>query len=206
MFASTAIAIGSASGIITAGVSGIAACGGAGPVAALVVAIIVAIIVPFLYFMLKPAFVLSFIINNTNEKLNWIGSHNVHGKTTGWTSSIPSKVEIKQKDGSTVTYNSMGLLMGEKNKNALVGCQLGFTYQIGSSNNKIAYGSESPLTSLYVDNNVWTEFNISAEDVANKTDSENKLNSTATSEGMTSTIRCAKSSGDGAYSVAVLSD
>lgn len=209
MFASAAIVIGSSAGIITAGVAGIAAAGGAGPVVALVVAIVVAVLVPFLYFMLKPAYILSFVINDTTKVLSWKDHYEVHGKLTGWASSIPARVPIQLDNGrGTNVYNSMGIITGTKNNMALIGCQLGFRYSFPTQTKPIhvAIGTESPLTSIYVDNNVWTEFNVTANQVATDTNSNNKLSSTATLSPLTSTINCAKASGDGAYSVAVISD
>ncbi|MCX8509208.1 MAG: hypothetical protein ORN49_10085, partial [Rhodobacteraceae bacterium] len=196
-------------GVVEAGVAGIAAAGGAGPVVALVVAIVVAVLVPFLYFMMKPAYILSFVANNSGQKLKWVDHYEVHGKLSGWTDEISPAITIAQKDGSKVTYRTLGIVTGQKKDMALVGCQLGFRYSYengASPTPKVAIGTESPLTSISVDNNVWTEFNVSAEQVANDTDSNNKTSSSATSGSLTSVINCAKASGDGAFSVAVVSD
>jgi len=207
MFASAAIVTGSAAGIITAGVTGIAAAGGVAPVVALVVAVIVAVLVPFLYFMLKPAYILSYVINDTDKKLSWVDHYEVHGKLSGWAPSINARVPILNENGITSVYRSMGIVTGQKRDNALVGCQVGFRYSYPDQPTAIdiAIGTESPLTSIYVDNNVWTEFNISAEQVAKNTNSKDKLSSTASLAPLTTTINCAKASGDGSYSVAVIS-
>lgn len=208
MFASAAIITGGAAGVITAGVAGVAAAGGAGPVVALVVAIVVAVLVPFLYFMFKPAYILSFVINDTSQILSWVDHYEVHGKLTGWASSINPRVPIAQSNGTTAVYRSMAIVTGQKRDNALVGCQVGFRYSYPNASTpiNIAIGTESPLTSIYVDNNVWTEFNVSAEQVAEDTDANDKLSRTATLSPLVSTINCAKPSGDGAFSVAVVSD
>ena len=209
MYATAAIAIGSAAGVVEAGVAGIAAAGGAGPVVALVVAIVVAVLVPFLYFMLKPAYIMSFVVNNTSKKMKWVDHYEVHGKISGCTDEINPAIAISQQNGQTAVYRTLGIVTGQKRDMALVGCQLGFRYSYengATTTPKVAFGTESPLTSISVDNNVWTECDVSAEQVAEDTDSHNALGSTATSGARTSVINCAKASGDGAFSVAVLSD
>ncbi|WP_284164083.1 hypothetical protein [Frigidibacter sp. SD6-1] len=209
MFATAAITIGSATAVVEAGVAGIAAAGGAGPVVALVVAIVVAVLVPFLYFMLKPAYIMSFVVNNTSQKLKWVDHYEVHGKISGWTDEINPAIAIPQTNGVTAVYRTLGIVTGQKKDMALVGCQLGFRYSYengATTTPKVAFGTESPLTSISVDNNVWTEFDVSAEQVAEDTDSHNAMSSQATSGALTSTINCAKASGDGAFSVAVVGD
>jgi hypothetical protein len=169
---------------------------GTAPVVALVVAVIVAVLVPFLYFMFKPAYTFVMLINQTDKALTWGGDYEVHGKLTNFVDTIPVPSVFTDK-----TLYTAGFVAGSKRDNALVGCQMGFIYQYDSKTN-FAYGVESPLTSIYVDNNCYCDFNVTAEQIANTTDSKNVLTSTATLNNFSSKITCANKSGDGAWCLA----
>jgi len=183
--------------LLDAGVATIAAAGGAGPVVALVVAVVVLILVPFLYFMFKPAYTFTMLLNETDKTLTWGNDYEVHGKLTGKIDSIPQSNTFS--DGTKIV--TAGFISGSKRDKALVGCQMGFTFNYDSSTT-FAYGVESPLTSIYVDNNCYCEFDVSAETVANDTDSNNVQSSTATKGSFEAIINCANKSGDGAWCLA----
>lgn len=169
---------------------------GVAPVVALVVAVIVAVFVPFLYFMTKPAYTFVMLINQTDKALTWGGDYEVSGKLTNFVDSIPAPSVFPDQ-----TLYTAGFIAGSKRDNALVGCQMGFVYKYDDQT-KFAYGVESPLTSMYVDNNCYCDFNVTAEQIANTTDSKNVLTSTATLNKFSSKISCASGSGDGAWCLA----
>jgi hypothetical protein len=185
---------------VAAGVEAVTVAG----LVSLIAVAIVAIIIPILYFMLKPACCFVLVMNETGKDLNWVDDHNVHGKPIGHTPSIPKSINIPPPIPGSGTYVYAGLVQTDKHDNALVGTQYGFTYSDGSNN--INFGTECPLTSIYVDNNCFCEIGSTSANAADQTDSKDVQSYTASGSGLNASIKCNSKSGYVAYYIAQVSD
>lgn len=159
---------------------------------------IVAIIIPIIYYMEKPAACITLLINELDTSVNFKEQHNDHGKPQLITDPIKEAFLI----GTPHQRSYGGFIVTTKRDNALIGTQYGFVYTIGDGGTDIAYGTECPLTGIYVDNNCYCAFGISAKDAADKTDSENKQEYSAENDETTLSIKCNSGSGSIAYYVA----
>ncbi|TNE55254.1 MAG: hypothetical protein EP338_04640 [Bacteroidetes bacterium] len=198
-------------GIIGGAVAAVAVAAGveavtvAGLVTLIAVAII-AVIIPILYFMLKPACCFTLLMNETNETINWVDDHNVHGKPVGHTPFINAAIDVPEPIPGAGKYVYAGLIQTDKKDAALVGTQYGFTYSYGST--KVNFGTECPLTSLYVDNNCYCSIDSTSETAANETDSKNVLSYSASvvTPKLDVSIKCNSASGYVAYYIARIQD
>lgn len=165
-------------------------------VCAIAVLVIVVILIPIIYFMEKPANCIVLLINELDKPLVFQEQYNVHGKPTLLTTPIPNGVVIPKVG----TYPVAGLIASQKDDEALVGAQYGFTMKYEDVT--LAYGMECPLTGIYVDNNCYCAFGQSAQTAAENTDSENKQFYEATQDNLKLSIRCNSGSGSIAYYIA----
>ena len=192
-----------ASVAMAAGIEALTLAGAVG----IVVLVIVAIFIPIPFFMLKPATTFICVINQTQGTLYYDGDYEVSGQVPHKVESIPGAFVLP---GVPPSY-SAGIFTTSKRDNALVGTQWGFNLTNQSPKTSTAvdfgYGAECPLTAIYVDNNCYTGFNMSAEALADATDNANVQNSTAsypaTNPTHTSVINCNSGGGSHAYYIAL---
>lgn len=180
-------------------------------VTAIAAFVVLAVLIPIIYFMKKPAVCMVLLINELdggpalkNNSLEFIDSHNVHGKPTLITTPIPGA--YYSPNG---TYAYSGLFSTSKRDEALIGTQCGFQFKCeyksskGTKEISFAFGVENPLTSIYKDNNCYCGFDISAEEAAQNTDKNNKQTYAAENEdGIKLSIKCNSKGGSVAYYIA----
>ena len=189
--------------LVAGAVEGVAAFAGVttatvGAICAIVALVIVAVLIPIIYFMMKPANCIVLLINESDQDLVFLSDYNVHGKPMLMTSPIPKGIVIP----GVGTYPVAGFIATEKRQDALFGTQYGFTMGYGTSSTKLSFGVECPLTSIYTDNNCYCSFDETAQQVAEKTTSQNKQSCTAEKNGLKLSIKCNSGSGSIAYYIA----
>lgn len=159
---------------------------------------ILLVIIPILYFMQKPAACMVFVINELDESLVYKDSSITHGKLIGITTELPMQLKYT-KNSTEHKFTYSGMFMTSKKDAALVGTQFGMHLQGSTSKKDFYIGAECPLTSIYVDNNCWCEFDSSSEEVSNKTDSNNVQQCTCSSGNYHMDMYCHDKGGDSAY-------
>lgn len=184
-------------------------------VVAIAAFIVLSVLIPIIYFMQKPSVCVVFLINELNggpdlkgNKVDFSQEYNVHGKPAVITSSIPGAYI-----SPAGTYAYGGFFLTTKKDNALVGTQYGFslTCEYNSTGNTsptkkvtFAFGVACPLA--FGSNNCYCGFEITAEQAANNTASEDKLSYKATNaDGLNLAISCNSGSGSVAYYIATIS-
>jgi hypothetical protein len=174
--------------------------------------ILALILIPLVYFMVKPATCIIFLINELplpdeeedQEKYNklfWEGDYNVHGKPTLLTREIPGALRTP----SQRKYPFGGLYATAKHDDALFGTQFGFVMKYRGAENdpfvRLTFATECPLTGV---NNCYCAFDESAESAARETARRKEQFFEARKDGLTLSIRCNSSSGPVAWYVARL--
>ena len=174
---------------------------GVGGVYAVVALLIVAVIIPILYFMLKPACCFICVLNETSQPLVWADDFNVHGKPVGQSRTIPPALSKEEN------YVTCGFVQTDKRDDALVGTQYGFTYRYDAKNT-VSFGTECPLTAIYVNNSCYCAINSSSQNVADQTDDHNVLTWKAAiaSPSLSALIACNSGSGSVAFYIARVRD
>ena len=188
---------------VAAGVEAVTVAG----ICAVVAVAIVAVIIPILYFMLKPACCFVCVLNETSQPMIWVDDYNVHGKPIGRVNQIAQAIYVPPPTPGAGTYVNCGFVQTDKRDDALVGTQYGFTYRYDNKNT-VSFGTECPLTGIYVDNNCYCAINSSSQSVADQTDDHNVLTWKAaiTSPSLTASIACNSGSGSVAYYIARVRD
>ena len=159
--------------------------------------IVYIILIPILYYMDKPANCVVILINELDKDIELVNHYNTHGNMKSKTSTIPAinaTVEGKR-------IPAAGFFSSVKTKSALVGTQFGFSMKTSDGVN-FAFAAENPLTGLYVLNNCWCDFDISAKEASKLTDSENKIFKQVSKNGITISIRVNSKHGGTSYYVA----
>jgi hypothetical protein len=169
-----------------------------GVVVAIAALVVVAVIIPIIYFIKKPANAIVLLINELDKPLTFVNDHNVHGKPMLMTTPIPQGIEIP----GIAKYPVAGFIASQKQDNALVGTQYGFTMRYGSTDTNFSFGVECPLTSLMTDNNCYCAIDENAKTVAEKTTNKNTQFWETEKDGFKLSIRCNSRSGSIAYYVA----
>ncbi|AVK83766.1 hypothetical protein C3943_09390 [Lysinibacillus sp. B2A1] len=169
-----------------------------GIVVAVVALVIVSILIPIIYFMEKPANAIVLLINELDKPLVFEQDHNVRGVPALMTETIPEGIEIP----GIAKYPVGGLIASQKADKSLYGTQYGFTMRYGSTDTKLSFGVECPLTSLYHDNNCYCAIGESAKKAAETTTKKNKQFWETEKDGIKLSIRCNSGSGSIAYYVA----
>lgn len=169
-----------------------------GIVVAVVALVIVSILIPIIYFMEKPANAIVLLINELDKPLVFEQDHNVRGVPALMTETIPEGIEIP----GIAKYPVGGLIASQKADKSLYGTQYGFTMRYGSTDTKLSFGVECPLTSLYHDNNCYCVIGESAKKAAETTTKKNKQFWETEKDGIKLSIRCNSGSGSIAYYVA----
>jgi len=159
--------------------------------------VIVSILIPIIYFMLKPANCIVLLINELDAPITFLEEYNVHGKPSLKTLSLKAKVYVPPVKKS---YYVAGFFATEKRDGASYGTQYGFVMKYKDT--KLAFGVESPLTSMYVDNNCYCAIGEDAGSAANNTDDHNNQSYTAYKDGINLSIKANSGSGSIAYYVA----
>ncbi|WP_262696197.1 hypothetical protein [Kordiimonas aquimaris] len=172
----------------------------------IIAAVIVAIFIPILFFMLKPAVCFTFVMNEITDgggQLTISGDNNpycVHGKVDSVTPQISNAIQF-----ATDLYPVGGFVVTTKNDNALVGTQAGFVYNYtdtSGASHDFAFGTECPLTGIYVDNNCYCQVGGTAQGAAEATDDHNQQSYTNAGTNYTLEINCNSGSGSHAYYIA----
>ena len=169
-----------------------------GIVVAVVALVIVSILIPIICFMEKPANAIVLLINELDKPLVFEQDHNVRGVPALMTETIPEGIEIP----GIAKYPVGGLIASQKADKSLYGTQYGFTMRYGSTDTKLSFGVECPLTSLYHDNNCYCAIGESAKKAAETTTKKNKQFWETEKDGIKLSIRCNSGSGSIAYYVA----
>ena len=94
----------------------------------------------------------------------------------------------------------MVFISSVKNSNSFYGTQYGFTFKYG--NTSLSFDVENPLNSIHKGNNCYCEIDTSAEDVAKKTDKNNKQEWTTTKEEISLSIKYNSTNGSTSYYIA----
>lgn len=178
---------------ISASLAGVVAAG-VGAVVAGAALVLGLVLIPFIYFMVKPAICITFLINELDKDLEFIEDYNVHGKPTLLTQEIGKALKFPDGD----IYTNGGLYSTSKRDAALFGAQYGFSVRY-DENTTIAFGSECPLNG---NNNCYCEVNASAKKAAEQTTKKDKLYFEDEKNGIKASIRCNSDSGSVAWYIA----
>jgi hypothetical protein len=184
-------------------------------VVAIAAFIVLSVLIPIIYFMQKPSVCVVFLINEFNggadlkgNQISFVEEYNVHGKPAVITDAIPGAYF-----SPAGTYSYGGFFLTTKRDNALVGTQYGFSLTCNynaagktTDTKKVsfAFGVACPLA--FGSNNCYCGFDISAQQAAENTASQDKLSYKATNgDGITLSINCNSGSGSVAYYIATVS-
>ncbi|CAI1607129.1 Uncharacterised protein [Serratia grimesii] len=180
--------------MLSASLAGVIAAG-VGVVVTLAAIVIGLILIPFIYFMVKPAICIIFLINELDADLNFLEDYNIHGKPTLLTEKI-GKALIFPSSGNVYAYG--GLYSTSKRDSALYGTQYGFTMTY-KDDVKITFATECPLTG---DNNCYCSLDASAHEAAARTTDRNRQYDEDEKNGIKISIRCNSDSGSVAWYIA----
>jgi len=178
---------------ISAALAGVIAVGVSAVVTAAAI-LIGLILVPIIYFMVKPAVCVIFLINELDSEITFLEDHNIHGKPTLLTNKIGRSIDFGDGD----IYTNGGLFSTSKRDNALYGTQYGFTMTY-KDKFRLTFATECPLTG---DNNCYCSLDDTAHSAAAKTTDINRQYYETSKDGIKLSIRCNSSSGEVAWYVA----
>lgn len=110
------------------------------------------------------------VFNDLDEELILDSSYFESGEDLVETNKFPSKASVHDQ-----SYVSAGCFIGRSKKPSFYGVQGAFSLRSNCSQKKFSFGFDSPLSSLYVDNNCYCCIDGSAEDACEQADNKNKL-------------------------------
>lgn len=180
---------------ISASLAGVVAVG-VGAVVAGAALLVGLILIPFIYYMVKPAICILFLINELDKEIVFKEEYNIHGKATLITDKIGKSVSVPTDDGIQKFTNG-GLFSTSKRDGALVGAQYGFVMKY--KNLDLSFGVECPLNGK---NNCYSAFNKTAKQVAELTEKNVLQYHEITQDEITLSIRANSGSGSVAWYVA----
>lgn len=186
--------------VLVAALAGVQSVGGAAVICSILL-VLLAVLFVIGCFCAKDAACIIFVVNDlsapmddyTKFNLVYKNAYNIHGKETGYTNKIKSRLVFDK----THIFAVGGFYTTEKRSQALRGTDYGVQLEITDANLVVAFGAESPLTGK---NKCYCGFGKTAKEAADAV--EANLSDSASSGQYKATISMNSTSGSIAYSIA----